>query len=91
MRKAFWLSTEHGRNRGLEPNLTGNKSSDRSLDQGFSLQVEIFRDINMDFLEKQNNVTTLQIGSYRGLDSSPYGIRSGNHIEDRPVYLVYYR
>ena len=36
-------------------------------------------------------VTTLQIGSYSGLDSSPYGIPSGNHIEDRPVYLVYYR
>jgi len=37
------------------------------------------------------NVTTLQIGSYSGLDSSPYGIPSGKHIEDRPVYLVYYR
>jgi len=37
------------------------------------------------------NVTTLQIGSYSGLDASPYGIPSGNHIEDRPVYLVYYR
>jgi len=36
-------------------------------------------------------VTTLQTGSYSGLDSSPYGIPSGNHIEDRPVYLVYYR
>ena len=36
-------------------------------------------------------VTTLQIGSYSGLDSSPYGIPSGNHVEDRPVYLVYYR
>ena len=36
-------------------------------------------------------VTTLQIGSYSGLDSSPYGIPSGNHIEDRPVYLVYCR
>ena len=36
-------------------------------------------------------VTILQIGSYSGLDSSPYGIPSGNHIEDRPVYLVYYR
>jgi len=36
-------------------------------------------------------VTTLQIGSYSGLDSSQYGIPSGNHIEDRPVYLVYYR
>jgi len=36
-------------------------------------------------------VTTLQIGSYSGLDSSLYGIPSGNHIEDRPVYLVYYR
>jgi len=36
-------------------------------------------------------VTTLRIGSYSGLDSSPYGIPSGNHIEDRPVYLVYYR
>ena len=36
-------------------------------------------------------VTTLQIGSYSGLDSSPYGIPSSNHIEDRPVYLVYYR
>ena len=34
---------------------------------------------------------TLQIGSYSGLDSSPYGIPSGNYIEDRPVYLVYYR
>ena len=38
-----------------------------------------------------DNVTTLQIGSYSGLDSSPYGIPSGNHIEDRPVYVVYYR
>ena len=37
------------------------------------------------------SVMTLQIGSYSGLDSSPYGIPSGNHIEDRPVYLVYYR
>jgi len=37
------------------------------------------------------SVTTLQIGSYSGLDSSPYGILSGNHIEDRPVYLVNYR
>jgi len=36
-------------------------------------------------------VTTLQIGSYSGLDSSPYGIPSGNHIQDQPVYLVYYR
>jgi len=36
-------------------------------------------------------VTTLRIGSYSGLNSSPYGIPSGNHIEDRPVYLVYYR
>jgi len=36
-------------------------------------------------------VTTLPIGSYSGLDSSPYGIPSGNHIENRPVYLVYYR
>ena len=36
-------------------------------------------------------VTTLQIGSYSGLDSSPYGIPTGNHIEDRPVYLVYYQ
>jgi len=38
----------------------------------------------------QVNVTTLQIGSYSGLDSSPYGILCGNHMEDRPVYLVYY-
>ena len=37
------------------------------------------------------SVTTLRIGSYSGLNSSPYGIPSGNHIEDRPVYLVYYR
>jgi len=37
------------------------------------------------------HVRTLQIGSYSGLNSSPYGIPSGNHIEDRPVYLVYYR
>jgi len=37
------------------------------------------------------SVTTLQIGSYSGLDSSPYGIPNGNHIEDWPVYLVYYR
>jgi len=36
-------------------------------------------------------VTTLQIGSYGGLDSSPYGIPSGNPIHDKPVYLVYYR
>jgi len=36
-------------------------------------------------------VTTLQTGSYSGLESSPYGIPSGNYIEDRPVYLVYYR
>jgi len=41
--------------------------------------------------EREKAVTTLQIGSYSGLDSSPYGIPSGNHIEDRPVYLVYYR
>jgi len=47
------LSTEHAKHRGLEPNLTGNKSSDPPLDQDFSLQVEIFRDINMYFLEKQ--------------------------------------
>jgi len=40
---------------------------------------------------RSGRVTTLQIGSYSGLDSSPYGIPSGNHIEDRPVYLVYYR
>ena len=40
---------------------------------------------------QQEPVTTLQIGSYSGLDSSPYRIPSGNHIEDRPVYLVYYR
>ena len=40
---------------------------------------------------KLSAVTTLQIGSYSGLGSSPYGIPSGNHIEDRPVYLVYYR
>ena len=38
-----------------------------------------------------DTVTTLQIGSYSGLDSSPYGIPSGDHIKDRPVYLVYYR
>jgi len=36
-------------------------------------------------------VTTLQIGSYSGLDSSPYGIPSGTHIEDRPGYIVYYQ
>jgi len=41
--------------------------------------------------EVKEYVTTLQIGSYSGLDSSPYGIPSGNHIEDRPVYLVYYQ
>jgi len=40
---------------------------------------------------RRQAVTTLQIGSYSGLDSSPYGIPSGNRIEDRPVYLVYYR
>jgi len=34
-------------------------------------------------------VTTLQIGSYNGLDSCLYGIRRGNQIEARPVYLVY--
>ena len=37
-----------------------------------------------------HDVTILQIGSYSGLDSSPYGIPSGNHIEHRPVPLVYY-
>jgi len=36
-------------------------------------------------------VTTLQMGSYSKLDSNLYGIPYGNHIEDRPVYLVYYR
>jgi len=41
-------------------------------------------------LPHKPGVTTLQIGSYSGLDSSPYGIPSRNHIEDRPVYLVYY-
>jgi len=41
-------------------------------------------------LRAQAVVTTLQIGSYSGLDSSPYRIPSGNHIENRPVYLVYY-
>jgi len=45
-----------------------------------------FNFIKMHYL----TVTTLQIDSYSGLDSSPYGIPSGNHIEDRPVYLVYY-
>ena len=35
-------------------------------------------------------VTTQQMGSYSGLDSSPNGIPDGNHGEDRPVYLVYY-
>jgi len=40
--------------------------------------------------EEGSGVTTLQMGSYSGLDSSPYGILYGNHIEDRPVYLVYY-
>jgi len=40
---------------------------------------------------QSHRVTTLQIGSYSELHSSPYGIPSGNHIEDRPVYLVYYR
>jgi len=39
--------------------------------------------------EEGSGVTTLQIGSYSGLDSSPYGIPRGNQIEDRPVYLVY--
>jgi len=46
---------------------------------------------NIFLINEQLVVTTLQIGSYSGLDSSPYGIPSGNHIEDRPVYLVYYR
>ena len=41
--------------------------------------------------EEGSGVTTLQIGSYSGLDSRPYGIPSSNHIEDRPVYLVNYR
>jgi len=45
----------------------------------------------LQYRAKWRGVTTLQIGSYSGLDSSPYGIPSGNHIEDRPVYLVYYR
>jgi len=36
-------------------------------------------------------VTTLQIGSYSVLDTSPYGILRGNQIEDRQVYLAYYR
>jgi len=48
-------------------------------------------DGNHQFYDPFGIVTTLQIGSYSGLDSSPYGIPSGNHIEDRPVYLVYYR
>jgi len=34
---------------------------------------------------------TLQIGSYSGLDSSPYGIPKSNEIEDKPVCLVYYQ
>jgi len=38
-----------------------------------------------------STVTTLQIGSDSGLDSSPYGIPRGNQIEDRPVYIVYNR
>jgi len=41
--------------------------------------------------QRPGGVTTLQIGSYSGLDSSRYGIPSGDHIEDRPVYLVYHR
>jgi len=36
------------------------------------------------------SVTTLGIGSYSGLDSSPYGIPCSNHIENGLVYLVYY-
>ena len=47
--------------------------------------------LDMYFFYVCPGVTTLQTGSYSGLDSSPYGIPSGNHIEDRPVYLVYYR
>jgi len=35
-----------------------------------------------------STVMTLEIGSYSGLDSSPYGIPRGNQIEGRPVYLV---
>ena len=35
-------------------------------------------------------VTTLRLGSYRGLDSSPYGVPRGNQSETRPVYLVYF-
>ena len=34
-------------------------------------------------------VMTLRLGSYRGLDSSPYGIPRGNQSETRPVYIVY--
>ena len=40
--------------------------------------------------EEGSGVTTLQLGSYSGLDSSPYDIPRGNQIENRPVYLVYY-
>ena len=38
--------------------------------------------------EEESGVTTRQIGSYSGLDSSPYGIPSGNQIENRAVYIV---
>jgi len=56
------LSTEHAKHRGLKPNLTGNKSLDPHLDQDFSLQVEIFRDINMYFLEKQTKYLEIYLG-----------------------------
>ena len=37
------------------------------------------------------NAFFADVGSYSGLDSSPYGIPRGNQIEARPLYLVYYR
>jgi len=48
-------------------------------------------DFFADVIPPRSCVTTLQIGSYSVLGSSPYGIPYGNHIEDGPVYLVYYR
>ena len=39
--------------------------------------------------EEGRGVITLRLGSYRGLNSSPYGIPTGNQSETRPVYLVY--
>ena len=39
--------------------------------------------------EEGSGVTTLPLGSYKVLDSSPYGIPTGNQSETRLIYLVY--